>query len=222
MTATTIHPPSPPEHPSAVRFTTETILVVDEVGSTERLVELGPEEAFREQLRLDRLIESTVGTHHGCVDHWCGDGAIARFGCAAAATSAAVRLLATAAEVSSPHAHAPVRLRAAAHLGRLLIDDERRSFGLGLVVAVRICDRTEADTVVVSDPVADVLGGHGWGVDPLGPAELKGVPEPLDLWRVASVAVHPCRCEPRADRRDEAIPASGGRSSRGCRHVNVN
>ena len=177
-----------PHHESreSVRFATETILVLDQVASTERMVELGPEEAFREQVRLDGLIESTVTSNHGCVDYWCGDGAIARFSCAARATWAAMSLLEAASEVSSPRSSAPVQLRAAAHLDQLLIDQTRRCFGLGLVVAVRICDRTEPGDVVVSDPVAHVLDRAGWGVDPLGPSELKGVPGHVDLWRVAS------------------------------------
>jgi class 3 adenylate cyclase len=185
MNATKIRPSSLRQRRSCVRITTEVLLVVDEVDSTGRMLDLGCEEAYREQRRLDRLVDTTVRSHRGSVDHWCGDGAIARFPCVASATDAGLRLVATAADATSHRSDRPIRLRAATHIDEVLIDHQERSFGLGLVVAVRICGVAAGGSVVVSAPVAEVLGADGWRLDELGPAHLKGMPDPVELWRVA-------------------------------------
>jgi len=168
------------------------LVAVDVVASTNRLAVLGDFEACREYQRLRGLISAMTTTHYGGVDGDRGDGVIARFDSVANATAAAMCMAVTAPEVSSPLAGEPLRVRAGIHWGSMLVDDRGHAFGLAVAIAARVCTAGEPGRVTMSDPAATLLATEGWTcLDRLGPAVLKGVPEPQELWQVAQLAP-PC------------------------------
>ncbi len=169
--------------PTGFAKSTETVLVVDQVTSTGRIIDLGVEAAHSERVRLNSLIDRSVARHGGVVDFACGDGAIARFRDTDAAHAATVDLHGTVGSVSSPSAPAPARLRAALHVDELLIDDDGRPFGLGLVIAVRSCAFARPGGTVVSNRAKARLDPRQRArVEWLGPVQLKGIPWKVCLW----------------------------------------
>jgi class 3 adenylate cyclase len=168
------------------------LVAVDVVASTRRLAVLGDAEACREHQRLCGLLSAMTTTHYGALDGERGEGVIARFDSVANATAAAMCMTAAAPEVSSTLGGEPLRVRAGIHWGSMLVDDDGHTFGLAVAIALRVCMAGEPGRVTLSDPAATLLAQEGWTcLDRVGPAVLKGVPEPQELWQVAQSAP-PC------------------------------
>jgi class 3 adenylate cyclase len=77
-----------------------------------------------------------------------------------------------------------LRMRAGVHVGEI----ERRGSdvgGIAVNAARRICDSAENDEIVVSRVVRDLVAGSGLGFIPLGSRDLKGLPEPVELFGAA-------------------------------------
>ena len=67
--------------------------------------------------------------------------------------------------------------------------DEADYFGTPVVVARRLCDRASGGQIVCSELVAGLLAGRtGFDFSPLGPLELKGVPQPVAALEVVYAA----------------------------------
>jgi adenylate cyclase len=165
------------------------LVAVDVVASTRRLSELGDTEACREYQRLRGLLSAMTTTHYGTVDSERGDGVIARFDSLTNATAAAMCMAVAAPEVSSPLASDLLGVRAGIHWGPMLVDDDGQAFGLAVAIAVRVCGAGEPGRVTMSDSAAALLADEGWTcLERMGPAVLKGVPQPLELWQVAQLA----------------------------------
>ena len=80
------------------------------------------------------------------------------------------------------------------HTGPVIAQDGD-VYGMTVNLAARISSYAGAGQVVVSDETATRAAGPGLRFEPLGPVELKGVAQPLPLYRAsrpvaARVAVH--------------------------------
>jgi pimeloyl-ACP methyl ester carboxylesterase len=156
-----------------------TVLFTDIVGSTERAAALG-----------DRAWSELVGRHHAAIRReldrsrgrevdTAGDGFLAMFDGPARAVRCAVAARESVAELG-------LEIRAGVHTGEV----ERAGTGIrGLAVHVgaRIAGSAAAGEVLVSRTVKDLVSGSGIVFEDRGEHELKGVPEPWQLFAVESV-----------------------------------
>jgi class 3 adenylate cyclase len=154
-----------------------TVLFTDIVDSTKRAAELG-DRAWRMLLDAhEEIAQREARAHGGRIADFTGDGLVATFDGPARAVRCALTL--------REQLHAlGVRIRAGVHTGEI----EQRGgdiAGIGVHIAARVMALAEADEVLVSRTVKDLVAGSGLQFEDRGAHELKGVP---DVWHVFLVA----------------------------------
>jgi class 3 adenylate cyclase len=159
-----------------------TILFTDLVGSTELLSRAGDEEAQCIFRAHHDLLAETAAAHGGEEVKWLGDGLMVAFPSAADALRCAIAMQQAS---RRPVAGERLAIRVGLNAGEAL-RDAADYFGTAVVVARRLCDRAAGAQILCSELVAGLLAGRaGFSFTPLGPLELKGVPQPVAALEVA-------------------------------------
>ena len=160
--------PEPPD-PEAVVF-------VDVSGYTSVTEQRGDDVAVGIAAALQRRADEVAAAHGGRVVKLLGDGAMLLFRDAGAAVEAATELVRALGSDLGLSAHAGV------HAGRV-IERDRDLFGRTVNLASRVSSAAGPGQVLVTESVAR-LARLGRGSEPIGPVPLKGVSEPVPLFRV--------------------------------------
>jgi class 3 adenylate cyclase/tetratricopeptide (TPR) repeat protein len=160
------------------RLVTETVLFTDLVDSTAQLTRLG-QDAY-EQLRRTHfgLLRDAITAHGGIQVKNLGDGVMATFEAASGAVAAAVAIQ-QAAERHNRSAAAPLTSRIGIALGDVT-EEDGDYFGAAVIHAARLCAAASAGQILCTDILrlmAGTRGGHR--ITPIGPLELKGLPDPV-------------------------------------------
>jgi adenylate cyclase len=163
--------PTPQPHaPPAIVF-------VDLSGFTRMTEERGDETAVRTAASLQRLVDATAARHGGRLVKLLGDGAMLRFPEPLVGVDAALELVETMSGEGALAAHAGI------HAGPV-IERDLDVFGRTVNLASRIADVAQPGEVLASDAVASETQDGSYGFEPLEDANLKGIPEPVPLFRV--------------------------------------
>jgi class 3 adenylate cyclase/DNA-binding CsgD family transcriptional regulator len=158
---------------------TATILFTDVVGSTEVRARIGETAADRLFVEHQRELGTVIAHHGGRVVKAAGDGVMASFVSASAAVRAAIGLQE---QVSRTEPELAVRVGVAAGDVAWEGDD---CFGLPVVVASRLQAAANGGQILVSHIVRLLAGDRaGDRYEPLGPLDLKGLPEPVEAFAV--------------------------------------
>ena len=151
-----------------------TVLFTDVVQSTERLSEVG-DRRWREILEAhDAIAERQITRYGGVLVASTGDGVLATFDGPARAVRCALALRDALRGIG-------LTIRAGLHVGEIERRDSNVS-GLGVHIAARVLARAEADQVLVSRTVKDLVVGAGLRFDNRGTHQLKGVPDEWTLF----------------------------------------
>ncbi len=163
-----------------------TVLFTDIVGSTETLAEVG-DEAWRSLLeRHHNAVRRQLARFRGQEADTAGDGFLAVFDGPARAIRCAIAITAAVGDLG-------LRLRVGLHTGEIETVHGHPA-GLAVHIGARIAAMADADQILVSSTVRDLVVGSDLAFDDRGVHDLKGIPEP---WRVYSVqsagqpALHP-------------------------------
>ena len=153
--------------------TLATVLFTDIVDSTRQAAELG-DARWRDVLeRHQASVRSTLTRHNGREIKTTGDGFLATFD----GPARAIRCARTIVDGAGADG---VAVRAGVHTGECeLMDDDIG--GLAVHIAARVSALAQADEVLVSRTVKDLVAGSGIEFDDRGEHALKGVP---DVWRL--------------------------------------
>ncbi|MEM7024105.1 MAG: adenylate/guanylate cyclase domain-containing protein, partial [Pseudomonadota bacterium] len=195
-----------------------TIMFCDLVGSTALAESLDPED-MREVLRGYRqLCAQLIGGHQGTIVRYIGDGVLACFGYPIAHEDDAIRAIYAGLEVTSqlpdlqgpPGPDGPTMLsaRIGIHTGMVVageIGSGDPSDSVDLVggtpnVAARLQEVATPNAVVISDSTHKLAQGR-FVCDSLGDHALKGITEPVEVFRV--------KAESRASSRFEVAMQAG-------------
>ena len=152
-----------------------TVVFTDLVGSTEVLRRLGDETgraAFRD---VEQTIEDLCKTHEGRLVKHMGDGSLLTF----ASPRSALRF---SLAVQDALADRSLRLRIGMAAGEP-IEEGGDIHGAVVVQASRIMDLAGAGDILVSDAVRQLLLGKGFSFESEGEYQLKGLDEPVKVWR---------------------------------------
>ena len=156
-----------------------TVLFSDIVGSTERATSVG-DAAWRSLVdRHHASVRREIARHRGREIDTAGDGFFATFDGPARAIRCAVAMREALAELD-------LDVRIGLHAGEC----ERVGSGLrGVAVNIgaRIGSLARSGEVLVSSTVRDLVAGSGITFEDAGSHELKGIPDPWRVYRVASV-----------------------------------
>jgi adenylate cyclase len=164
------------------------IIFVDLSGFTRLTRERGDESAVVAATSLQRHADATATRHGGRLVKLLGDGAMLRLTDAAVGVDAALDLVETMSGEGALSAHAGV------HAGSV-IERDLDVFGQTVNLASRIADAAEPGEVLASQAVVEAAGEATFGFERIKDAELKGLPEPVALFRVtrdgSASALHP-------------------------------
>ena len=150
-----------------------TVLFTDIVDSTSRAAELG--DAGWRELHSAHLavVRTTLREHRGREVDSAGDGVFAVFDGPARAVACARSLVGRVRELG-------IEIRAGVHTGEVDTDGSK-VVGIAVHIGARICALAGQGEVLVSSTVRDLVAGSGLLFEDRGVRELKGVPEP---WQV--------------------------------------
>jgi adenylate cyclase len=151
------------------------VCFVDLTGFTRLTEEQGDAAAAELAGRLSALVEGTSRRYGGRPVRWLGDGGMLVFREADAAVAAATDMVAQAERSGLPPTHIGI------HAGPVVFQDGD-IYGSTVNIAARLSARAGPGEVLVSRPVADRIPQPS-GLEPVGVVELKGVAQPLQVWR---------------------------------------
>jgi class 3 adenylate cyclase/predicted ATPase len=174
-----------------------TILFCDLVGSTELSVLLDPEDLSAVIRKFQRTCAGVIAQHGGSIASYMGDGLLAHFGYPEAheddgecAVRAGLDLVARVGQLLLPSNEA-LRVRIGIATGVVLVGDvigggtsrEHGVIGETPNLASRMQSLAQPNTVVVSASTRRLLG-DAFVCEDLGLHELKGISEPVRVWRI--------------------------------------
>ena len=157
-----------------------TVLFTDIVGSTQRAATLG-DHAWRELLdQHDALARRTIVSAGGRVIKSTGDGLMATF-------DGPGRGVRAAREVTQGVTQLGLHVRAGLHTGEIEVGQDDVA-GLAVHIGSRVAALADADQVLVTSTVRDLVLGSGISFSDQGSRVLKGVP---GTWRIYAVDADP-------------------------------
>jgi adenylate cyclase len=157
-----------PQRPATMAF-------MDLSGYTALTEERGDETAADLATSLAQLVQRTATHHNGEAMKFLGDGVMFRFREPAAGVRGALEVIGATEPLGLPPAHVGM------HIGAV-IERDGDVFGRTVNLASRLSGKAGPGEVLVSREVVDACGG-AIGFTPLGAVELKGVAEPVPLFR---------------------------------------
>ena len=162
--------------------TFRTILFTDLEGHTAMMSRLGDAKG-REVLREhERLTRESLAAHGGTEVKAMGDGFMASFGSAQKALECAIALQRSFSELGTRNSELP-RVRVGINAGEPIAEDDDL-FGASVIAAARIAAKAEGGQVLVSDVVRQLVAGKGFLFSDTGEHILKGMEEPVRVWRL--------------------------------------
>ena len=175
-----------------------TVLFCDLVGSTEISARLDPEE-WRE-IEADYLgaAQEAITRFDGFVAKYLGDGVMAYFGWPEAhdndaerAARAGLAILESVSVLNQRDGHPKLSVRVGIDSGTVVIGkgggSDSEVFGDTANIASRVQSAADPNTVLVS-PAANRLISGLFVVEDRGAHQLKGIPEPLELYRIVRLS----------------------------------
>src|SRR5579859_87304 len=215
-------PPAAPERHEAERRLL-TVMFCDLVGSTELSSRMDAED-MRELLRhYQKACTSVVAAYDGFVAQYLGDGIMVYFGYPRAREDAAERAVHAALDIVEAvrglREDTPLQVRIGITTGTAVVGDVVGQGSLAQLhaasgqtpnLAARIHSMAEPQQILIGDATKRRIGGL-FDYEDLGDFRLKGIPEPVHVWRVLAEskgasrfdAVRAQNLAPLVGRRDE-------------------
>jgi adenylate cyclase len=156
-------------HPPAIGF-------LDLSGFTGLAGAKGDEEAAKVAVRLSDLVQESTASRHGRAVKSLGDGVMLHFREPSEAVSAALELVDAIPQAGLPPARVGITS------GPVVFRDGDY-FGRAVNMASRITDYARPSEILVSEAVAESGAPSGSAFEELGFVELRGIPEPVRLFR---------------------------------------
>ena len=151
-----------------------TILVVDVVGSTERVSELGDQRWRGVRDRFEEVVRQGLVAHGGELVDVAGDGVLATFD----GPARAIRCASSVRDALTLHGLA---VRSGLHTGEISRRGEAIS-GIAVHIGARVGALAAPGEVLVTRTVRDLVAGSGIAFEERGEHELKGVPDRWALY----------------------------------------
>ena len=175
--------PAPSSGTTEVTFDSalRAIMFTDIVGSTSMTERLGDARSVEMVRAHDALVRRALKDTGGRVVKHTGDGIMASFGDAAASVQCACAIQ-KAFEAFNLASKEKLRVRIGIDVGEP-VADSNDLFGATVQMAARLCQSAEPDAILVSSAVRSRVrkGSH---LTEIGPRQLKGFPQPVDVFGV--------------------------------------
>jgi class 3 adenylate cyclase/DNA-binding CsgD family transcriptional regulator len=156
-----------------------TILITDVEGSTELTRRLGDAKAQQVLQGHERIVRDALRSHGGSEVKTVGDGYMASFSSATGALECAIAIQ----RAVAAQADTPLRVRIGLNAGEP-VAEEQDLFGTAAQLARRVCDHAEPGDILVSNVVRELAAGKGFLFSDRGDTVLRGLEDPVRLYRV--------------------------------------
>jgi class 3 adenylate cyclase/tetratricopeptide (TPR) repeat protein len=190
---------------------TGAILFTDMVDSTALRSRLGDDRADLLRTHHDALLAGIVEAHGGAVTRFTGDGIKAAFGSASDAVGAAVAIQRAVIEYcTSTDAIAVFQIRVGLAVGEVTIDENGDRRGVAVVEAARLEALARPGEILATEMVR-MLGQRRTNVmfDEVGERTLKGLDDPVVVYRVIDLEQGAAPPMPRLLVADQRLPIVG-------------
>ena len=157
------------------------IVFADLTGYTRLTEEAGDEVAARTSVELAELVKEVAVRHDGEVVKMLGDGVCFHFGRPRDAVLASLEIVDSVGPRGLPPAHIGVNAGP-------VIYDEGDYFGRTVNIAARIASEAGPEEVLVGEAVVATVGAEGIRFEERGTALLKGIADPVPLYRALTDA----------------------------------
>ena len=156
-----------------------TVLFTDIVDSTRIAAGMG-DSKWRNLLEThDSLARLELQRFRGNLVQTLGDGLLATF-------DGPARAVKCAQAITSKIKPLGLAIRSGLHTGEIEFLEDGDVRGIAVHIASRVSQQADAEQVLVSRTVRDLVAGSGISFEDLGRYPLKGLDEPMNLYRVAS------------------------------------
>jgi len=155
-----------------------TVLFTDIVGSTDLVFRLGDDRWQKLLDEHDDLVRREMRYFHGRELNTTGDGFIAQFDGPARAVQCAQAIVRGAKALE-------LDIRAGLHAGECALTGTHLAGASTLHIGARVAGLAGGGEVLVTRPVRDLVMGSDISFEPRGEHQLKGVPEPVEIFSVA-------------------------------------
>jgi class 3 adenylate cyclase len=172
---------SAPSKPAGPQRKWVTVMFTDIANSTGLTEDLGDDEWSRVLSGHRELVRNLFVSHGGEVVGTQGDGCLGRFPTPAEAVLCAVEVQKEIAQTRED-THFPLQVRIGIHAGEA-VQDDGDLIGKVVNVAARVTSETQPGEILVTEPVADYLGGQ-LRFEDRGLKELRGLTQPRHLLAV--------------------------------------
>jgi class 3 adenylate cyclase len=149
---------------------------LDLSGYTRLTEQQGDDVAARLAGVLGRLVQRLANEHEGRPVKWLGDGVMLHFKAPRPAVLAALEMVEAVPKADLPPAHVGIETGPVIH-------QDGDYFGRTVNAAARIAGYAIAGQVLVSDRVMKASSGRGAMFVEIGPVELKGFTQPVQLYQ---------------------------------------
>jgi class 3 adenylate cyclase len=167
------------EAPSVPESVLATVMFTDIVGSTDHAARIG-DRAWRDLLaRHHTLVRRELNRYRGHERDTAGDGFFASF-------DGPARAIRAAQAISDGVQTLGIEARIGIHVGECELHDDKLA-GLAVNIGARVASNAEANQVLVSQTVRDLVAGSGIGFTDRGTHEFKGIPGNWQLFAVAGI-----------------------------------
>jgi class 3 adenylate cyclase len=173
--------PAEPPKPAGPARKWVTVMFTDIANSTGLTEDLGDDEWSRILSGHRELVRTLFVGHGGEVVGTQGDGCLGRFPTPAEAVLCAVEVQREIAQTRQD-THFPMQVRIGIHAGEA-VEDDGDLVGRVVNVAARVTGETQPGEILVTEPVADYLGGQ-LRFEDRGLRELRGLAQPRHLLAV--------------------------------------
>jgi class 3 adenylate cyclase len=155
------------------------VLFTDIVGSTSEAFDAGDDRWARLLAAHDAVSDLVIAEYGGRKVKSTGDGLLAIFDNPIAAVECTRRLLDRLTELG-------LKVRAGLHAGQVQVHENGDISGTAVNIAARVEPLAEPGCVCVSRTIADLLLGEDFSFDSLGPQDLKGIEQPIEVFSLAA------------------------------------
>jgi class 3 adenylate cyclase len=160
------------------------ILFTDMEGSTATTARMGDDRAQELVRTHNTLVRAGLDARGGRVVKSTGDGVMAAFESVSSAVHCAIEIQQRLDRHNAETPDSPIRVRMGINAGEPLSEDDDLH-GIVVSTASRICDQARAGEILVSNVVRELATGKGLQFLDAGAFELKGLDEPVRLYRVS-------------------------------------
>jgi class 3 adenylate cyclase/CheY-like chemotaxis protein len=166
------------------RVRTLSVVFTDLVGSTELLARVGEEASDVLRRRHVELLRRCLDAYHGREVKGLGDGVMAVFEGAGDAVACATAMQQAVHGEDQRRGGEPTPIRVGISSGDVAVE-QGDCFGAAVIESSRLCAAAAPGQILVADVARALTRGRGGHVfEPIGPIELRGLPDPIETWPV--------------------------------------